>query len=246
MCSSVAHDVERADGEPSELLRSNSVTQTGTFAEYHRKLVTHLARATEAAHAALAKDQLCRQLHYNHRVRQDAHFEAGDLVWVLKPPKGKGITKLAHQWVGPAKIVQSAGFDNWEVVRDDTDEHSIVYCSFLVSSHGLSDSLGLIAERIIAELELEAENGTPPENDGGVDEQGATQHEDTRTAPLTNRGDAVEDAPVTRSRGEGQMVVQKPGGATRRREAAEVTGRRATDGATSARREPAPTSATQI
>ncbi|KAE9266843.1 hypothetical protein PR003_g31980 [Phytophthora rubi] len=122
----------------------------------------------------------------------------------------------------------------------------IVHCSFLVSSHGLSDSLGLIAERIIAELEFEAENGTLPENDGGVDEQGATQHEDTRTAPLTNRGDAVEDAPVTRSQGEGQMVVQKPGGATRRREAADVTGRRATGGATSARREPAPTSAKQI
>ncbi|KAE8958339.1 hypothetical protein PR002_g30894 [Phytophthora rubi] len=84
----------------------------------------------------------------------------------------------------------------------------IVHCSFLVSSHGLSDSLGLIAERIIAELEFEAENGTLPENDGGVDEQGATQHEDTRTAPLTNRGDAVEDAPVTRSQaGDGQEAA---------------------------------------
>ncbi|KAE8959471.1 hypothetical protein PR001_g30704 [Phytophthora rubi] len=144
---------------PSELLRSNSVTQTGAFAEYHRKLVANMARATEAAHAALAKDQLRRERYYNRRVRQDAHFETGDLVWVLKPPKGKGITKLAHQWVGPAKIVQSAGIDNWEVVRDDTDEHSIVHCSFLVSSHCPSDSRGVIAERVIAELELEDGDG---------------------------------------------------------------------------------------
>ncbi|KAE9262265.1 hypothetical protein PR003_g33603, partial [Phytophthora rubi] len=185
---------------PSELLRSDSVTQTGAFAEYHRKLVANMARATEAAHAALAKDQLRRERYYNHRVRQDAHFEAGDLVWVLKPPKGKGITKLAHQWVGPAKIVQSAGFDNWEVVRDDTDEHSIVHCSFLVSSHCPSDSLGPIAERIVAELELEDEEGTLPENGGGVGEQDATQHGDTRAALATSRGDAGEDAPVTRSR----------------------------------------------
>ncbi|EGZ24660.1 hypothetical protein PHYSODRAFT_422151, partial [Phytophthora sojae] len=138
---------------PSELLRSSGVTQTGPFAEYYRKLVDDMTRATEAAHAALAKDQLRRERYYNRRVRQDTTFEVGDLVWVLKPPRGQGITKLAHQWVGPTRTVQSAGFDNWEVVRDDTDEHSIVHCSFLVPSRCPSDSLGVIAEKIITELE---------------------------------------------------------------------------------------------
>ncbi|KAE9231565.1 hypothetical protein PF002_g12652 [Phytophthora fragariae] len=75
--------------------------------------------------------------------------------------RGKGITKLAHQWVGPAKVVQDAGFDNVEVVRDDTGGHLVTHSSFLVASSCPSDSLGAIAERILAELakeDDEAEN----------------------------------------------------------------------------------------
>ncbi|KAE9111170.1 hypothetical protein PF007_g11575 [Phytophthora fragariae] len=78
--------------------------------------------------------------------------------------RGKGITKLAHQWVGPAKVVQDAGFDNVEVVRDDTGGHLVTHSSFLVASSCPSDSLGAIAERILAELakeDDEAENVSP-------------------------------------------------------------------------------------
>ncbi|KAE8889972.1 hypothetical protein PF010_g25589 [Phytophthora fragariae] len=99
---------------PNDLLRQSGVTHVGDFAEYHRALVTGMARATRAARAALAKDQLRRERYYNRRVRRDTTFSIGDSVWVLKPPKGKGIMKLAHQWVGPAKITQDAGFDNGE------------------------------------------------------------------------------------------------------------------------------------
>ncbi|EGZ29973.1 hypothetical protein PHYSODRAFT_409529, partial [Phytophthora sojae] len=73
----------------------------------------------EVAKAALAKDQSRRDRYYNRRVRETTRFTVGDLVWVLRPPKGKGITKLPHQWVGPPKIVQDAGYDNWDVVRED-------------------------------------------------------------------------------------------------------------------------------
>eukprot|EP00644_Phytophthora_capsici_P001694 jgi/Phyca11/107793/e_gw1.14.352.1 len=104
---------------PNELLRVNGVTQVGKFAEYHQRLVRNLAKVNEAARIALAKDQRRREAYYNKRVRQGRDFGEGDLVWVLKPPKGKGITKLAHQWVGPAKVVQDAGYDNWEVARED-------------------------------------------------------------------------------------------------------------------------------
>ncbi|KAG6585086.1 RNA-dependent DNA polymerase [Phytophthora cinnamomi] len=85
------------------------------------------------------------------------------MVWVLRTPRGKGITKLAHQWVGQAKVVQDAGFDNMEVVRGDIGEHLVTHSSFLVASSCPSDSLGAIAERILAELEEEddeAETGS--------------------------------------------------------------------------------------
>ncbi|KAE9270147.1 hypothetical protein PF001_g28918 [Phytophthora fragariae] len=231
---------------PSELLRSKSVTQTGAFAEYHRKLVANMARATEAAHAALAKDQLRRERYYNRRVRQDAHFETGDLVWVLKPPKGKGITKLAHQWVGPAKIVQSAGIDNWEVVRDDTDEHSIVHCSFLASSHCPSDSLGVIAERVIAELELEDGDGGELTNDGSGDGPPATPRMEVRATPSADGAGAGKHAPRPERRGVEQVPTQAAGGNEQRREHAAMTGQRGTSGATGESREPAPASAKRI
>jgi hypothetical protein len=97
---------------PNELLRASGVTQIGTWAAYHMLLVKHMARATEVAQQAAAREQDRRVKFYNHRVSTNAKSEAGDLVWVLKPPRGKGITKLAHQWMGPARVLEDAGFNN--------------------------------------------------------------------------------------------------------------------------------------
>ncbi|KAG6612575.1 RNA-dependent DNA polymerase [Phytophthora cinnamomi] len=156
---------------PNELLRVSGVRQVGEFAEYQRRLVANLARATEAARKALEKDQRRREKFYNRRVRQRREFSPGDLVWVLRPSRGKGITKLAHQWVGPAKVVQDAGFDNMEVVRDDTGEHLVKHSSFLAASSCPSDSLGAIAERILAELaEEDDEAETGSRGDGRLDQ----------------------------------------------------------------------------
>ncbi|KAE8976142.1 hypothetical protein PF005_g17715 [Phytophthora fragariae] len=109
---------------PNELLRTAGVTQVGEFAEYHRKLVRQMAQCAAAAKTALAKDQLQREKYYNRRERNTTEFGVGDLVWVLRPPRGKDITKLSHQWVGPALITEDAGFDNWRVVREDTGKHT--------------------------------------------------------------------------------------------------------------------------
>ncbi|KAE9260024.1 hypothetical protein PR003_g34543, partial [Phytophthora rubi] len=157
-----------------------------------------MARATRAARAALAKDQLRRERYYNRRVRRDTTFSIGDSVWVLKPPKGKGITKLAHQWVGPAKITQDAGFDNFEVVRDDTGEHLVVHCSFLVTSACPSDSLGSAVETILRELAEERGVGEDTEGDAGDDNEGseALQRYEQRSAePGANAGTGVARAP---------------------------------------------------
>ncbi|KAE9262647.1 hypothetical protein PR003_g33464, partial [Phytophthora rubi] len=79
---------------PNELLRASGVTQIGQWAEYHKKLVRHMARATEIAQRAAARNQERRARYYNHRVRNTTHFKEEDLVWVLRPPRGRGITKL--------------------------------------------------------------------------------------------------------------------------------------------------------
>ncbi|EGZ11290.1 hypothetical protein PHYSODRAFT_520168, partial [Phytophthora sojae] len=137
---------------PNELLRASGVTQVGVFAEYHRALVRNMATATEAVKKALGKDQLRRARYYDRQVRAHNEFAVGDSVWVLRPPRGKGITKLAHKWLGPARIVADAGFDNWEVLREDNDERVITHCSFLVKCSCPSDSLGVVAERMLREL----------------------------------------------------------------------------------------------
>ncbi|POM76638.1 Hypothetical protein PHPALM_6101 [Phytophthora palmivora] len=132
-------------------------------------MMDSMPKATEAVKEALAKDQRRRAKYYNRRVRQEAAFGVGDFVWVLRPPRGRGITKLAHQWLGPARIVGDAGFDNWKVRREDTGEHMVVHCSFLVSSSCPSDSLGSVAERMLRELE-EEDNEASAEAEDGRDE----------------------------------------------------------------------------
>jgi len=184
---------------PNELLRASGVTQIGPHAEYHRALVRNMARTAEIARRALAKDQARRERYYNKRARHTTDFRVGDRVWVLKPPRGRGITKLTHQWVGPAKICQDAGFDNWEVVREDTGERIIAPCSFIVSCRCPSDSLGNVAEMIIRELADEDE-------DKGIGDQGERR----------------ESRETTGTRQSGPEAG--PGSAAEQREAAEAEG----------------------
>ncbi|GMF28424.1 unnamed protein product [Phytophthora fragariaefolia] len=104
---------------PNELLRTRRVMMIGKWATYHQKLVKDLDQASGIAEVAIRRDQERRERYYNQRVRQRAHFAVGDLVRILKPPRGRGVTKLAHQWIGPARINADAGFDNWRVARLD-------------------------------------------------------------------------------------------------------------------------------
>lgn len=144
---------------PNELLRTSRVTMVGKWSEYHRQLVKHLERASEVAKLAIRRDQLRRERYYNQRVRERSHYAVGDIVWILKPPRGKGVTKLAHQWVGPARIDADAGFDNWRVTRLDTQDDLIVHCSFLLSYHYPPGQRETVADKILRELaDGEAEN----------------------------------------------------------------------------------------
>ncbi|OWY92371.1 hypothetical protein PHMEG_00038661 [Phytophthora megakarya] len=118
---------------PNELLRASRVQQIEGWPEYHRKLVTNMESAAKIAKQALEKDQLRRERYYSHKVRNNVRFKVGDMDWIFRPPRGTGVTKLAHQWIGPAKITADGGFDNWIVRREDTKEELVAHCSFLVS-----------------------------------------------------------------------------------------------------------------
>ncbi|KAE8968833.1 hypothetical protein PR002_g27624 [Phytophthora rubi] len=186
---------------PNELLRTSGVTQVGVFADYHRTLVRKMAAATEAAKKALSKDQARRARYYDRQVRRHSEFQVGDKVWVLRPPKGKGITKLAHKWVGPARIEADAGFDNWEVLRDDTDERVIAHCSFLVKCSCPSSSLGVIAERVLRDL---VEEDTAAEG-------GNTNGEAPDVPASANTGPArASDAAAEERTGESATVAARP------------------------------------
>jgi len=144
---------------PNELLRASGVTQIGTWATYHQQLVQNMAKASEIAQQAAARDQDRRARFYNHRVRSNAKFGEGDLVWVLKPPRGKGITKLAHQWMGPTRVLGYAGFDNLRILRLDDQEEMVAHCSFLTSYHCPDGHLEEVAHRTIRELEEDEADG---------------------------------------------------------------------------------------
>ncbi|KAE9182340.1 hypothetical protein PF002_g27018 [Phytophthora fragariae] len=108
---------------PNELLRTSGVTQVGVFADYHRALVKKMAVATEAAKKALSKDQARRARYYDRQVRRHSEFQVGDKVWVLRPPRGKGITKLAHNFLVKCSCSSSSlGVIAERVLRDLIEE----------------------------------------------------------------------------------------------------------------------------
>ncbi|GMF40216.1 unnamed protein product [Phytophthora fragariaefolia] len=87
-------------------------------------------------------------------------------------PITRGVTKLAHQWLGPARIDADAGFDNWRVTRLDTQDGLDVHCSFLLSYHYPPRQHETVADRILRELALE-EDEVDDNGNGNDDGDGA-------------------------------------------------------------------------
>lgn len=85
---------------PNELLLSHRVTTIDNYGEYHKSLVEQMDRTRNLADVFTAQEQ-ARQAKYYDRstVRKKEHFKPGMLVWLYKPPRGNGVTKLVHRWV---------------------------------------------------------------------------------------------------------------------------------------------------
>ncbi|KAE8901998.1 hypothetical protein PF005_g9683 [Phytophthora fragariae] len=143
---------------PNELLRSTRTSEAGELPSYHARLVAAMVTSREYAEAARTKEQGRQARYYNKRTRQGRALDPGDRVWVYNPPRGAKATKFVHRWMGPARIVEAAGYDNFLLQREDkggAPELIIAHVSFLVSYHSPEPLLERAAEDIDAQLEYE-------------------------------------------------------------------------------------------
>lgn len=181
----------------NELLHQEHITVAGELKEYYGQLVRQMAVACELSRKATDKEQLRQATYYNRKPKATREFHPGDKVWMYSPPRGKGITKFAHQWLGPLAIVQPAGYDNFLVRREDSDgspEDFIAHSSFLVSYHYPRGLLERAADDIV--LELEDEEFGPVASDDAESAQASA------TAPIlteSNSGATGQSIQRTRS-----------------------------------------------
>ncbi|KAE9006623.1 hypothetical protein PF011_g11496 [Phytophthora fragariae] len=148
---------------PNELLRRSEVTEAIELPAYHADLLKALERSHECAKEARRREQE-RQARYNDRkTRNRRQFQACDLVWMHNPPRGKNATKFVHQWMGPLRIVEPAGYDNFVLTREDKTgktETLIAHVSFLISYHYPEALLAQVARDIDERLDEEDQRPT--------------------------------------------------------------------------------------
>jgi len=85
-------------------------------------------------------------------------------VWVYHPPRGQNTTKFGHRWMGPMRVVEDAGYENYLLEREDKQgarETVIAHASFLASYHYPVPLLARAAADIDDELSYEGDDEVP-------------------------------------------------------------------------------------
>ncbi|POM73717.1 LOW QUALITY PROTEIN: Hypothetical protein PHPALM_9409 [Phytophthora palmivora] len=144
---------------PNQLMRSTSVGEAGEMTVYHKRLLAAMKSSHRCAEIARDREQHRQARYYNRRVKNGRGFKPGDRVWMFKPPRGSNASKFVHQWLGPLKVIESAGYDNYLLEReDDGDKHEqfIAHVSFLVTYHYPTTLLDVAATDIEKQLEHES------------------------------------------------------------------------------------------
>ncbi|KAE8899085.1 hypothetical protein PF005_g22095 [Phytophthora fragariae] len=143
---------------PNELLRSTNVGEAGELNEYHRRLLEAMSSSQACADRARAHEQERQAKYYDRKVKRKRTFAPGDRVWMYRPPRGPKASKFVHQWLGPLRVVEPAGYDNLLLEREDTDgeqERYVAHESFLVTYYYPTAMLKRAAADIAAQLEYE-------------------------------------------------------------------------------------------
>jgi hypothetical protein len=134
------------------------VTEAGGLVRHHEKLLVMLKESNECAEVAREREQRRQARYYNRRTRKKREFQAGDRVWMFRPPRGPKASKFVHQWVGPLRIVESAGYENFLLEREDDGgerEQFIAHVSFLVTYRYPATLLDKAASDFIEQLDHE-------------------------------------------------------------------------------------------
>ncbi|KAE8985265.1 hypothetical protein PR001_g22938 [Phytophthora rubi] len=193
---------------PNEILRSTQTSEAGELPDYHARLMAAMVASHEYAEAARVKEQERQARYYNRRTRQARTFNSGDRVWIYNPPRGAKATKFVHRWMGPARIIEAAGYDNFLLQREDKSgapEVVIAHVSFLASYHYPTSLLEQAAKDIDAQLEYEAQGG----EDDGEAATAAVRTAAVRVGAATTRGTAA--TPARRGRRK-RKAMADPGG----------------------------------
>eukprot|EP00644_Phytophthora_capsici_P019553 jgi/Phyca11/52563/gw1.524.1.1 len=92
-----------------------------------------MERSRQCAEIARAREQERQAKFYNKNARKKREFQVGDRVWLYNPQRGPKATKFVHQWIGPLRILESAGYENFLLKREDglgKEEAIIAHVSF--------------------------------------------------------------------------------------------------------------------
>ncbi|OWY93341.1 hypothetical protein PHMEG_00037312 [Phytophthora megakarya] len=143
---------------PGELLRSLSVQEAGELTTYHKRLVSMLKQNHVIAERALQNEQARQAKYYNRRVRTKSEFKIGDAASTS--------TKFVYSWIGPLKIVDAAGYENFLVERVDVSEDCgeseryMAHVSFVIHYNQPYDLLRRSAYDLNLQLAFENTAGT--------------------------------------------------------------------------------------
>ncbi|KAJ8554882.1 hypothetical protein ON010_g9601 [Phytophthora cinnamomi] len=186
---------------PNELLRRTEVTEAGELPAYHANLLKATERSHECTEQARRREQERQARYYNRKTRNKRQFQVGDLVWMHNPPRGKNATKFVHQWMGPPRIVEPAGYDNFVLTREDKTrkaETLIAHVSFHISYHYPEALLAQVARDIDEQLDYEDQRPTrdEPETASAVRSAKAPARRTTSDGGTKRMRAAVDDAVV--------------------------------------------------
>jgi hypothetical protein len=150
--------------QPNELLRRAEVAEAGALPAYHERLLQAMEKSCACAERGRRKEQARQAKYYNRGARQKRTFAIGDHVWVYHPPRGQNATKFGHRWMGPMRVVEDAGYENYLLEREDKQgarETVIAHASFLASYHYPVPLLARAAADIDEELSYESDDEVP-------------------------------------------------------------------------------------
>ncbi|EEY70531.1 uncharacterized protein PITG_05959 [Phytophthora infestans T30-4] len=106
---------------PNELLRQMSVSEAGELTAYHQRLLTAMQSAHACAEKTRRREQNRQARYYVRRVKVKRLLNVGDRVWMFPSPRGRKTSKFVHQWIGPMRILEPAGYENNLVKCEDKD-----------------------------------------------------------------------------------------------------------------------------